>query len=250
MNVVSRRGFLLASVIAVCISCDAYDVPTTGSKEVSTLRFPVSIDPLIANKHVVGSRKGEEEAAIQSLLSRVPAEHREQLDKLLRDPFSTPTHAPDVEGARLLSLIASIRAADAQGRVKQGAELAVAMDLEQRVPVAIALVPRMKQVDHIAAIIRRPDDNGVPLLVLPEAASEGDLSLGMRRAISASDKGPVKTSTVVVIARNAPTVQSKPASSDWIEALRLAHSATRSTVRGVGNARLFVAKVSRPGASP
>jgi hypothetical protein len=141
------------------------------------------IDPsLYTPNYVPGSRKAEEDAAIAAILERVPPGQRSRVLAALNDTTTFLGASSDPVIAEQLGVIASIRAADMRAR----AEIAKAKKTEllrDRIRIRIALVPSLDQPGTRAVVLRRPDDSGVPLLLLPEqGVTSADLARGLRAA--------------------------------------------------------------------
>jgi hypothetical protein len=102
-----------------------------------------------------------------------------------RTTASSFTGSTDSEVARLLSVIVSIRIADAAPARARAEEdrAADALDRAQRLRVTVALVPNLGVPDARVTILRRPGDNGWPVVLLREADfTPLDLAFGVSLA--------------------------------------------------------------------
>lgn len=129
-------------------------------------------------------------AAIDSIVQRVPPEQRDAMRRLLEHPKpgSLYSGSSDPEIARLLGVIASLRAAgDASVAQRQSDQLASDNTLKTGVEVTVALVSTLPT-NVRARVIRRPDDGGTPLVLLADDADASDVALGLTVAASSKQR--------------------------------------------------------------
>ena len=170
------RTVLGALVLAAC-----------NDSAVATMETPPKNGPQLTGAlsnipdHVAGARRSEELAAIEELIARMPPEHRERARTLLAKGAVAVTSA-DPEIARLWSTIASIRQADFEARRRSPVTVSSTSDSQA---VIVALVNEVPIKGARAVIIRRPDDGGVPTVLLSERdASAEDLFRAVRVSTS------------------------------------------------------------------
>jgi hypothetical protein len=127
-----------------------------------------------ALRHTPGSRKREEDAAIEQLLSRAREDQRSSLLRALANPNARPMSAGDPETARLLRTIYEIRALDSDaGRIARSRTLA----REHGIGVTVALVDRMPVANSRAMVLRRANAQPQDVILLPRGkATPTDLA--------------------------------------------------------------------------
>jgi hypothetical protein len=151
-------------------------------------QYEVQLTPRLESRAAPEDRRAEEQAAIEEILRRTPRNHQGRMKEILDDRNATFVSSSDPEVARLLGTIASIRAVDNTVAIERGraAMLSDLEDQKRRVTVTLVLVPSLPTQDARAVVLRRPQDNGRPLLLLSATdATPADLRLGLRAAAAA-----------------------------------------------------------------
>jgi hypothetical protein len=216
------------------------------------VKYAVKVDQRIRENHVEGSRRGEELDAIRQLLDRTAPADREAVRRVVESPFATFSDADDPESARLLGVIRSIREADAAARSEKNSASSTSLvgDMDGRLSVSLALTPSGEHDDGAARIIRRPNDQGIPLVVLPEASTTDEsLAEALRIALRSVDQYGTspKRATTITLKRNAQIAlrPGKPIPADWRAALAVVRQAPVGNVQGLGPVRAATVRVSR-----
>jgi hypothetical protein len=149
--------------------------------------YPVVVDPTPYATLTAEERKRLEDDAIQRIQDLHPPEHRQIVARDLGREQITATPAgftirqlagsshPEI--ARLLSVLASIRAADAAEQPQASASMAPSQQgpPEKRIIITVAID---NSATNAVAIVR--PDYGLPILVLPPSADEATVRAGTR----------------------------------------------------------------------
>ena len=149
--------------------------------------YAVNVDGTVWTTATMTDRHAAERAAIEEILTRLAPQHRALARRILEDRETTATFvsSTDPEIARLLSVITATRAADNVEMVRKAEADREKDDREtvRRVRVLVALVEDLGGEDIRATVIRRPDDEGRPLLLLSAVDfTSTDLAFGLRLA--------------------------------------------------------------------
>ena len=224
-----------------CVDHTATMPPRSDGKKP---QFPATIDQSVYTPdYVPGSRKAEEDAAIEAILERLPEAFRTQARSELNNRSVVVGASTDPIIAQHLGVIASIRQADARAR----AEASRAKDAEalrDRVRVRVALVPSIQQAGARAVVMRKTDDGGVPLLLLPEATvTNTDLARGLRAATLARTRyGALASRNTSLVLRDGRRIPARATDDqDRKSAALLAELRGRApqSIPGVGTARVM-----------
>jgi hypothetical protein len=233
--------FVIAIALASVAGCDARSTTMPNTPKGPSVKFPIEIDRAVySTNYVAGSRKADVDAAIRAVLDRAPQQYRAVLKSQLENPAVVVGGSNDAETTKYLSLIASIRQADARAK----GEANRAADLEKRrnrVRVQVGLVSSLPEPNARAVVLRRTNDGGLPLVLLPESANGNDLDHALRAAaITARRYAKVaKKPTRVVIRQSKvtqPRKEERPGSRAILNELR---SRELREIPGVGRGRLI-----------
>lgn len=144
-------------IVTIALLVSACERRDQGSSPSGVPSYVVASDPASLGinlwTHVPGSRGAEEAEALRQFLALYPPDEAERLAGLLADTSTATVHSvADPEAARLLSIIYSIRDADAYVRVRaRNRELA----RTRHIPLRVSLV-LVDDLAEPAAIVRWP----------------------------------------------------------------------------------------------
>jgi hypothetical protein len=177
----------------VTASCSDKSEPMAGQNS-QPPSFSVTVDPTLAAGATDDERQRLISEATQAVLARTPEDLRDRARAMLEDPAASPVTSTDPEIARQLGIIQSVRAAvaaEAQSQETPSPRV-TQEELDAAVSVTVALVPTLPVSHAQAVVVRRPGDDGVPLLLLSEGTVTTEtLALGLRAAAIARDRhGP------------------------------------------------------------
>ena len=192
---IMRTSRMLAIFIGtvVLISCTETEPPMANSPDGQAMHRVV-IDTAIAKLSAVERQKLEHDA-IERIVARAGESSRAGIRERLATG-ATISSASDPEVARLLGVIASARNPILS---EAGGVAAGAAGSRPKAPptiVRIALVKKVGPDDQQARVVlrRMPDDGGVPLLMVAESASSGEVEQGLRAAILSVKRNPTGVS--------------------------------------------------------
>jgi hypothetical protein len=242
-SVAARRiAIAAAGILVTACTDDTTTMPRHADGKQQ--QFPATIDPSVYTPdYVPGSRKASEDAAIEAILARLPEKVRTRARADLNDRSVVIGGSTDPVIAQHLGVIASIRQADARARV----EAARAKDAEaarDRIRVRVALVPSVRQAGARAVVLRKTDDGGVPLLLLPEpTVTTTDLARGLHAATVARKRYGARTSrnTSLVLreGRRVPVRAIDEHDQKSVALLAELRGRDPQTLPGVGTARVM-----------
>jgi hypothetical protein len=198
-----------------------------------------------------------EEAIVESIVSLAPEDQKEAARKVLvprAGVLANVAQNPREDVEPLLAALTAVRTE----RFRRGLTIASAVasnrpaDTVPYVRVRVALVESLDDSSAVAIVLIRPTEEGIPLLLLPAAATGTDLSMGLRMAaqvstrVGASDRERrIPFHRQPAAARSAPTVSAY--SDRLLAAIRAAPS---QALLGVGNARTMDVFTTAGGARP
>ena len=245
--------YLVIAAAVVLAACDNAITDMTNREEQKAPMFAVRVDPSYAAQMTPDQARADEQQAIEALVARLPADQQSNARRILSIPSTLPMRAADAEAARLLGVIASIRAARSARAAQTVAGEGGAAVTRRTTPglvVQVALTRVLPVARARAVVIRDRDDNGIPLLLLSESdATVEDLTSGLQVAIEQQDRLGAKVGTRMTT----PVQGEAPPASRQTDNIRqfshlLAHLRTVPTrsIAGVGQVRSVGIKVPYP----
>ena len=198
--------------------------------------FAIVSDPTSVGSVPENERQAEMRKALEAIIARLPQEQREGARRELEVGWvGRPIASKDPETARLWSRLLSLQAATEGERqpIRQGS-------------IKVALVGSLDDPTFRALVVRRPDDAGVPLLLLPQETATGeDLLRGLQAASRSlgytSQAGKQRTIAV----RYGPKRQQqrlpvRMSFAKWDAALAHLRGSPQVDLEGYGKARVIV----------
>ena len=237
-------GAATAVLYALVLGCDTVtmkDVPGADPSIQNLPKFAVVGDVATVADVPSSQRPAEIAKAFEAILARIPEEKRAEARTELEEPFiGMPVATIDPESARLWSRIVSLRLADArESRPRAGIANAI-----PNAAIRVALVASVEDQSARAVVVRRPDDNGVPLVLVPTQTASGEaLMRGLQaaeRTLRTYKPTPGKSAIVTVrfgAKRKEPTPNQKKLFEPWEAAIVALRNVGQTDVPGVGPAR-------------
>lgn len=187
-----------------------------------------------------------QEQVIQEILLHYPPQLRAQARMFLEDTTSTVmSQRPEVSG--LMEELASLRLKEHMTRSQSIA--ASETPAQDRCRVSVALVPGMATGVR-AVVIRRPNDKGIPLLLLRDDATAVELEFGLKMAArSLSTFGETATEAHRIEYKGGPPLQPQHLGSRFESGIALVRQAVPRPIEGVGQVRtldVFTARSVSP----
>jgi len=147
-------------------------------------------------------RAKKERETIDAIVERVPAQFRAEMRTQLEPRAGRDiafASSADPELARLFGELASLRQANGPRRA------APAQVEDTTIHVILALVPKLDAPGARVSVLRRPNDKGIPIVLLQESdVTKDDILLGLRGAVAAYRRhgaAPEKESKMAVRAK-------------------------------------------------
>jgi len=181
------------------------------------------------------ARAQAEAATIEAIVARVPAKFQAEMRKQLGPQAGRDVSfqsSADPELARLLGELISLRQA---GRTR----VAPVADEDTTIHVILALVPQVNTPGARVSVIRRPDDGGKPIVLLPETdLSKEDILLGLRAAAASYRRHGIAVSTERKMAVRSKARSARGAAVPVVDRnVMNLKNAARINVPGVGRVR-------------
>lgn len=241
---------LIVFALAGLSACDGDGTTTMSPKDKDPVpAVPVQPDPSFSGSAEVEQLRRQERQVIQQILERVPFENRPQMAVLLADRSKRLAGTSDPTLAPLLNQLAGIRLALHKDAKERAAREDIARGAAgERVPVLLAMVPTLSDPSARAAVLRRPEDNGIPILLLPESsATVQDLERGLGVAATASEQYGREPAHPVTLTLRRPRASSRDVQNERLVSLldRL-RQAPLKTLEGLGEARTMVVMAQVP----
>lgn len=237
-----RACFLF--VLLCCVAC-AQEPVMENSGDISYGRdlrqYPISADPSTVSDVPPDAREAEIRKAFEGIIARLPESQREGARQELQRGFvGRPISSHDPEIARLWSRVLSLTEASLRSKSRTAPR-----EVSTGPSVRVALVQKLKDSTFRAMVVRRPDDGGIPTLLLPETSATGeDLLRGLqaaRRTTARYKPTPGRESIVAVrhgAKRKEPSDRMKATFAPWEETLARLRQVATTDLKGYGSARV------------
>lgn len=206
-------------------------------------QFKVVGDPASVADVPASQRNAEMRKAFEGIFAQLPNSQRAAAREEMEIGFvGVPISSHNPEIARLLSRILSLKMAESEDS-RESRELQAKLDAQAI--IRVALVAKLEDSTSRATVVRRPDDLGIPLLLLPENTATGEDLLRGLQAASRSIRGykPLAgTSSIIAVRfgskRKEPSEKMRATFAKWESALASLRQAPVVDLRGYGKARV------------
>jgi len=251
----ARPQMRLAALCTSLILFGCTDQPTvkdapdmTQGKDLP--QFSIVGDPGSVADVPASQRDTEIRKAFEGIFAQLPESQRAAARVEMEKGFvGLPISSHNPEIARLWSRILSLKMAELE-RPRVRRELQ--SNVMAQINIKVALIAKLEDSTFRAMVVRRPDDEGIPLLLLPENAANGeDLLRGLQaagRSISGYRPTAGKSSIIAVrfgSKRKEPSERMRATFTKWEGALSALRQAPKVDLKGYGKAR--VTMMSNPG---